>query len=108
MGIAVRQRLPASTQIGLPELAPESDPSELITDGVYARLRHPRYVAAVLAFAAVALAANHVGSYLILCAFVALIHAVSLLEERELRKRFGLQYEAYAARVPRYVPRLRG
>ena len=27
------------------------------------------------------------------------------IEERELRDRFGAEYEAYYARVPRFVPR---
>jgi protein-S-isoprenylcysteine O-methyltransferase Ste14 len=27
------------------------------------------------------------------------------IEERELRDRFGAEYDAYCARVPRFVPR---
>ena len=29
-----------------------------------------------------------------------------LLEERELRERFGTEYEDYCRRVPRYLPKL--
>ena len=70
-------------------------------------MRHPRYVSAILGFAASALIANHLGPYLVLWLFVALIHAVVLLEERELHQRFGVEYERYSKRVSRYVPRLR-
>ncbi len=107
IGIGVRLRLPWDTQLGLPELSPERHGTELITDGIYARLRHPRYVSAILGFAASALIANHLGPYLVLWLFVALIHAVVLLEERELHQRFGVEYDGYSKRVPRYVPRLR-
>ncbi len=107
IGIGVRLRLPMDTQLGLPELSPERHGTELITDGIYARLRHPRYVSATLVLAAFSLIANHLGSYLVLCLFVMLIHAVVLLEERELRQRFGVEYDVYSNRVPRYVPRLR-
>jgi len=30
-----------------------------------------------------------------------------MLEERELRERFGAEYDAYCRRVPRFLPRLR-
>jgi len=32
---------------------------------------------------------------------------VPMLEERELRERFGAKYDAYCRRVPRFLPRLR-
>jgi len=37
---------------------------------------------------------------------VFLLHTVVLLEERELEERFGDAWREYAARVPRYLPRL--
>jgi protein-S-isoprenylcysteine O-methyltransferase Ste14 len=33
---------------------------------------------------------------------------LALTEEREVRAQFGIEYERYAARTPRFVPRLGG
>jgi protein-S-isoprenylcysteine O-methyltransferase Ste14 len=35
------------------------------------------------------------------------MYAVVVVEERELRERFGLAYEEYCRQVPRFVPKLR-
>jgi len=35
------------------------------------------------------------------------IRVLVQMEERELRERYGAEYEAYCARVPRFIPRLR-
>ena len=90
---------------GLPELSPGRYPGRLLTEGVYARVRHPRYVEVVIGTLAYALFANHVGTYVLwLLLFPALLLVVRL-EERELRERFGAAWEAYARRVPRFIPR---
>ena len=49
---------------------------------------------------------NYLGAYLVVLAFLPALHLVVLLEERELRDRFGEEYAAYCERVPRYIPRL--
>ena len=35
-------------------------------------------------------------------------HVLVLMEERELRERFGAEYEAYCQQVPRWIPRRAG
>ena len=56
---------------------------------------------------AYALFCNYLATYLLVPAVAILIYLIVLLEERELRNRFGAEYEAYCARVPRFVPKFR-
>lgn len=106
--IAVIRRRQLTTRIlfGVPELD-EDNPGTLLTDGIYAHLRHPRYVEVWLGTLAYACFANYLGAWIVWLATGPMLHLVVLLEERELRDRFGGEYEAYMARVPRYLPRLR-
>ncbi len=92
---------------GLPELSPERHKTVLLTEGIYARIRHPRYVQYFLAMVAYALFCNYLATYLLVPAVAVLIYLIVLLEEHELRSRFGTEYEAYRARVPRFVPKFR-
>ncbi len=97
-------QLKFSTLVGLPEIAPSKYRQNLLTEGIYAHLRHPRYVQIILAVLAYALIANHLATYLLFvmtCFWVAVIVPV---EERELRERYGEQWNTYAARVPRFLP----
>jgi len=91
---------------GLPELSPERHKTVLLTEGLYARIRHPRYVQYFLAMVAYALFCNYLATYLLVAAVAILIYPMVLMEERELRSRFGAEYENYCARVPRFVPKL--
>ncbi len=90
---------------GVPELSAGGDRGELLTSGVYAKVRHPRYVQILLAFAGLALFANHLATYVILIVAVPWVYLVTLLEERELERRFGKAYRDYRARVPRFLPK---
>jgi protein-S-isoprenylcysteine O-methyltransferase Ste14 len=109
IGIAVRVRaqLRLTTQMGFPELAPETHPQPLLCEGVYGRMRHPRYVGAWLGMLGWALVANHLATWVLWALSPPLLHAVVLLEERELRERYGPAWDDYARRVPRYVPQRR-
>ena len=93
--------------VGLPELAPARYPQGLITTGLYARLRHPRYVQVALALLGYALIANYLAAYLVFAAWLLVMYPLVLLEERELRERFGEAYDAYCRQAPRFIPRLR-
>jgi protein-S-isoprenylcysteine O-methyltransferase Ste14 len=94
--------------MGVPELAQEPSESRLFTEGIYARIRHPRYVEVVLATTGYALVANYLAAYVVLAISIGLIWLLVLIEERELHARFGRAWEEYAARTPRFVPRPRG
>jgi protein-S-isoprenylcysteine O-methyltransferase Ste14 len=91
---------------GVPELRREgSDRGTLLTEGIYGRIRHPRYVEILFCVAAYAFFANFLGLYVLLVLSVPTIYLIVLLEERELRDRFGEEHEEYCRRVPRFVPR---
>lgn len=92
---------------GGPELDRSGRGGELITTGIYSRTRNPRYLEVGLGITAYALVANHVGAYLVTAAAILAVYPLVLLEERELRDRFGEDYEHYLATVPRFLPRFR-
>jgi protein-S-isoprenylcysteine O-methyltransferase Ste14 len=101
----LQKQLRSRILLGLPELAPDTHPGRLLTDGVYAHMRHPRYVQMLLAILGWALLSNYVAGYVALLVTMAAVAVVIPLEERELAERFGAAYEAYRRRVPALIPR---
>jgi protein-S-isoprenylcysteine O-methyltransferase Ste14 len=101
----ISRHLRFKTLGGIPELAPESHPQPLLTEGIYSRIRHPRYVEVLLVMASLALVANNLASYVNWIVGIPSVLAIVPIEERELRDRFGAEYDAYCARVPRFIPR---
>jgi protein-S-isoprenylcysteine O-methyltransferase Ste14 len=79
--------------------------AEVVSGGPYSMTRNPLYVFSTLAAAGVG---AQMGSILatfgfgLLCA--AAFHIVILREEKYLKEVLGAPYEAYMARVPRFVP----
>jgi protein-S-isoprenylcysteine O-methyltransferase Ste14 len=108
-GIAIsrvrRQQLNLAKLSGFPELSEKLYPGKLLEEGVYARVRHPRYVEVTMVSLSYALFANYSGVYVILGLCLLMLLFVVELEERELHRRFGAAYEEYCRRVPRFVPR---
>ncbi|WP_052249752.1 protein-S-isoprenylcysteine O-methyltransferase [Tateyamaria sp. ANG-S1] len=80
----------------------------LVTTGIYSRMRHPMYTAIFLITIAQALLlANWVAGPAGLVIF-ALLYVVRVgPEERMMAERFGAEWEGYASRTPRLLPRLR-
>jgi protein-S-isoprenylcysteine O-methyltransferase Ste14 len=80
---------------------------ELIARGLYARVRHPRYLGMMAgvfgACLVIALPVLWAASALWLLLALSAIHA----EERELHARLGAAYAAYADQVPALLPFLR-
>ena len=100
----LRERITRRTMTGVPELEGERDPATLVTGGIYGRIRHPRYAQLAVALLGYSLVANYTGSYATVLASLAAVYGIVLLEERELRRRFGRVYDEYCARVPRFLP----
>lgn len=81
--------------------------STLVTTGIYGRIRHPLYAAMMamgIGWACFWSSGIALGLAL---AFILFLHAKARFEEGLLCARFE-DYPAYAARVPRYVPRWKG
>lgn len=104
--IQCRRHLKLSTLVGGPELG--RDPGKVLSGGIYARMRHPRYLAIILGVTAWACWLNYPAIWALAVAMVPAFYLVILLEERELVDRFGEEYESYRRAVPnRLIPRLR-
>ena len=107
MRFAIQKQSNSKTLLGLPEVAPERFPRALITDGIYAHMRHPRYAQLLLALIGYALIANYLAAYLAVALWVPGLYVIVRLEEKELRQHFGESYERYCRSAPRFVPRWR-
>ena len=107
IGHHVHRRLGLQRLAGLPEMNPDRYPGGVVQTGIYARVRHPRYLEYMLTFAGLALLTGAVGIFLLAIITILLYLIVAPLEERELREHYGPEYEAYARDVPRFLPRLR-
>jgi len=105
--IAVERRKQLTFRIlaGIPELTRGPGRGTILRDGIYGKLRHPRYVEALLAVLAFALVANYLTLYVLLLLSLPALYLVVILEERELRERFGAEYVAYCREVPRFLPK---
>ena len=102
-----RKYLTQRVLVGTPELS-KTDPGKLLTEGIYARTRNPRYLEFLLLCFVYVAVANYSGAWVVYLLMFPAIHLVVLLEEPELRDRFGAEYEEYCRRVPRYIPTRQG
>ena len=76
----------------------------LAVTGAYARMRHPQYVAFVLILLGFLLQWPTLLTLAMFPILLVMYARLAMREEAELRERFGEQYEAWAARTPRFVP----
>lgn len=79
---------------------------QLATGGIYARLRHPQYAGFILIMVGFLL---QWPTLLTLAMFPVLLFMyvrLALHEEREAEREFGQAWQHYAARTPRFLPRI--
>ncbi|MDZ7653677.1 MAG: isoprenylcysteine carboxylmethyltransferase family protein [Burkholderiaceae bacterium] len=79
--------------------------ARLISDGIYAHIRHPMYTAVLLVMLAAVAADLRAWRVLVWLALLAVLLAKAVREEDYLRARFP-EYAAYQARSARLLPRI--
>lgn len=87
--------------IGQAELAGEQ---RLAAGGIYARVRHPRYLGMMLAVTGACLLAATLLLWVLVLAWFGLVAILLRLEEWELLRRLGAAYADYRRRVPGLLP----
>ena len=78
----------------------------LAQTGAYARIRHPQYVAFVLILLGFLLQWPTLLTLLMFPVLLVMYGRLAVTEEAEMRKQFGADFDAYAARTPRFLPKL--
>jgi protein-S-isoprenylcysteine O-methyltransferase Ste14 len=102
----VKKHLDFKTFAGVPEVTDQK--IELIQDGPFAIVRHPRYLMVAIGVAGWCLMSNYAGAYLIGLLSIAGLFLIVWLEERDLVMRFGDDYRAYQKQVPQLIPTISG
>jgi protein-S-isoprenylcysteine O-methyltransferase Ste14 len=78
----------------------------LAASGIYARIRHPQYVAFVLILFGFLLQWPTILTVLMFPVLVVMYGCLAKSEEADMLSEFAEEYERYAARTPRFFPRL--
>ena len=92
---------------GLGTPAPVAPPQKLVVTGLYRYVRNPMYVSVLAIVLGQALLFGDWRLMVYAALFWLACHAyVILYEERTLQRKFGAEYDAFRAKVPRWIPRL--
>ncbi len=78
----------------------------LATTGAYAHVRHPQYAGFVLIMLGFLFQWPTILTLIMFPVLVSMYYRIALREERDSREAFGEAWEEYAARTPRFFPRL--
>jgi len=78
----------------------------LLTDGAFARVRHPLYLAALLFYVfLIALTLSMISLFVFVGIFI-FYNSIATYEEKFLEQKFGHDYRDYKKNVPKWIPRL--
>jgi protein-S-isoprenylcysteine O-methyltransferase Ste14 len=99
----VKKDLGTARLIGKTEL---SGAGEIAQNGIYGRIRHPRYLGSFLALIGACLLAGKAAMWIAVGVWCVLTLIAIGFEQRELRARFGDSYEEYCRRVPGFIPKI--
>ena len=102
----VKKHLDFKTFAGVPEVTNRK--IELIQDGPFAIVRHPRYLMVAIGITGWCLMSNYSGCYLVGILSICGLFLIVWLEERDLVIRFGEAYRTYQKQVPQLIPTMSG
>ena len=101
-----RKHLKFRMLAGIPELEADQSERKLLNEGIYSRVRHPRYVSVTFGVLAMALFSNYLAVWVMIPTLLLALYIVAVLEERELVQSLGDRYREYQRQVPMFIPRL--
>ena len=78
----------------------------LAVSGSYARIRHPQYAGLLLVMVGFLLQWPTLATLAMFPVLVLVYRRLAITEEREVRQRFGAEWDAYATSTPRFLPHL--
>ncbi len=107
VSLLCRRRLSLKIFAGVPEVSRAAFPGQLLQEGIYGVIRHPRYLSVILGTIGLALIVDYLGAYVVVVVSLIGLWPLIILEERELASRLGTAYAAYRSRVPALMPRIR-
>ena len=82
-------------------------PKEVISTGIYSRIRHPQYFGAIIAHIGISFLLSSFYSILSTPIVIIVIYLFSWKEEKELMREFGKEYGDYKKKVPMLIPRIK-
>jgi methanethiol S-methyltransferase len=82
--------------------------NKLVTEGVYAKVRHPQYGGIFLVTVGFMVQWPSLTTLIMWPILIVAYYRLSMREEKELEKQFGQQYREYRAKVPTFIPKLYG
>jgi protein-S-isoprenylcysteine O-methyltransferase Ste14 len=100
----IENQLTGPILVGWAERDPEQFPPRVIDTGIYARLRHPRYVASMSALLGLAICSGSLRLVELSLLSIPIYWLLTEAEERELLARIGEPFREYRKRVPRFLP----
>jgi protein-S-isoprenylcysteine O-methyltransferase Ste14 len=83
-----------------------SSDGELVTTGIYARMRHPQYSGIILAATGFIIQWPTLLTLILFPFVVRMYNQLAMREERDVEEKFQDEYRDYRRRVPAFVPRV--
>ena len=80
---------------------------DLITDGIFAHVRHPMYLGIILIYLGWLISTLSLLALIPWIAVIALYSKMADYEEKQLERKFGSRYAEYKKRVPKWIPKLK-